>query len=233
MAKGSLQARRESNLDRLLAGEVGIEEAALEYSWQGPNGLKLRHSYVLQQFAQQVCDGDYERAAEIMDWSLPALGNSSAREAAKSDTGMLGIRAAVAEMVSRKGRQGAGAYSYFFQDKKQQDCTLVLDLLPIAWGLTDDEFCLVLGRPISALDQWRRESTIADAALLRRVARLKSFHNALRTAAEPREYPTAWRTVWSVDSLLGSRSLLQAVQADGDIILDRFENFLWLCSLSN
>lgn len=229
MAQSVLEAPRRIKLDRLLTGGVGVEEAAVEYAWHGPNGSKLRYTYVLRQFAEQVCNGDYQRAAEIMEWPLPALGHSSPREAAQTDRGMLGIRAAIREMISLRDRRNGSEHCYFFNETKQQDCTLVLDLLPLAWGLTDQEFAFLLGTPLAWLDQWRSEGIVVEESLMRRVVRLRSFHEALRAAADPRDYSSAWRRVWPHESPLGKRSLLQAVLDDGDVALDRFENFLWIC----
>ena len=222
-----------SNLARLLAGNVGDVEGALERAWHGPDGANLRYAYVLEQFARRVCDGDFQRASEIMEWRSPRLGYQSPREAARTDAGMLGIPGLISEMESRRKHRGVGAFIPVWEDRWLQECILVLDLLPIAWGLSDDEFEGLLGTPSSWLHRWRDGEIVVEEELKRRVSRLRSFHDALRTVVRPDEYPAAWRSVWPANSPIGQRSPLQAFEEEGDAALDRLENFFWIYASSN
>lgn len=100
----------------------------------------------------------------------------------------------------------------------------LFDLLPAAWGMDDATFEKVAGLPAKWLWQWRNHYRASTDQELARVRRLIGFHEAIRlvTYGEP-NYPAWWRRKWREDSLIGGRSPLEAVLAEGDPVLDDLE----------
>lgn len=187
----------------------------------------LRHAYLLQQFATRVFRGDYQKAAEAVERSYLSLGNRSPRELAETDAGMLIARNLVAEMEWSARHHGLAALHQVGKDNVMRELTLLLDLLPLAWGLCDEEFGRLLNVPSSWLRQWRDHAVDIDAVLQERLLRLRRFFDALRSVLGVSEQATAWCYIWTAESPIGQRSLLQAFEDDGDAALDLMELHLW------
>ena len=102
----------------------------------------------------------------------------------------------------------------------------LFDLLPSAWGMDDATFEKVAGLSPNWLWQWRNHYRAPTDEDLTRIRRLMSFHEAIRlvTYGEP-NYAEWWRRRWRADSRVGHRSPLDAVLADGDVVLDDLERF--------
>jgi hypothetical protein len=100
----------------------------------------------------------------------------------------------------------------------------LFDLLPAAWGMDDATFEQVAGLPAKWLWQWRNHYRAPTDQELARIRRLMSFHEAISLVAYGEaNYPAWWRRKWRKDSLIGSRSPLGAVLAEGDPMMDRLE----------
>jgi hypothetical protein len=155
------------------------------------------------------------------------LDGRSLREAAESDEGMLAIRSLIGQMEWHRRNRGFGAFIQSIDDCWMQEFALLLDVLPIAWGLHEEEFEQLLGVPPSWLARWRNQQADIDTALRERLRRLRRFHDALRLVVLPQEYAAAWRSEWTAESPIGQRSLWKAFQEDGDAALDRLENYFW------
>jgi hypothetical protein len=100
----------------------------------------------------------------------------------------------------------------------------LFDLLPAAWGMNDATFEQVAGLPAKWLWQWRNHYRAPSDQELARVRRLVAFHDAIRlvTYGEP-NYAGWWRRQWREDSLIGDRSPIEAVLAEGDPVMDKLE----------
>lgn len=100
----------------------------------------------------------------------------------------------------------------------------LFDLLQAAWGMDDATFEKVAGLTPKWLWQWRNHYRAPTDEELARIRRLMGFHDAIRlvTYGEP-DYAGWWQRAWCEDSLIGSRSPLDAVLADGDRVLDDLE----------
>lgn len=103
----------------------------------------------------------------------------------------------------------------------------LFDLLPAAWGLTDEEFERVAGFPERWMWEWRNHYRSPLDEELAVARRLMSFHEVLGfIGAGGNSYSKWWRRVWRSNSIIGERSPLQAVLEDGDRALDLIESHL-------
>lgn len=109
--------------------------------------------------------------------------------------------------------------------KKVADDERLFDLLPAAWGTDDETFEKVAGMPAQWMWQWRNYYRAPSDEELARIRRLMSFHQAIRLVAYDPNYREWWRRRWPDDSPIGSRSVLEAVLADGDAIMDELERW--------
>jgi len=103
----------------------------------------------------------------------------------------------------------------------------LFDLLPAAWGLTDEEFERLAGLPERWMWEWRNHYRAPLDEELAIARRLMSFHEALHCiGAGGQHYAKSWRRIWKPDSLIGERSPLQAIIKDGKSALELLETYL-------
>lgn len=215
-------------LQDLLSQDMKDFDASLQQKLQRPDGGDLRCAYLLDLLALRVFAGDYERAAAAMHRNHGELGNRSLREAAQTPSGLLEVRRLITQMERRSSRyHGGGAIVSGITERRTRECTLLLDLLPLAWGLQDHEFETLLGIQNSWLQRWRDGEEPIGSALQDRLFRLHRFQETLRQVLQPNEYAAAWRSVWMSGSALGNRSLWEAFLEDGDDALDTVECCFW------
>lgn len=175
------------SLDRLVSGSLAGVDASLEQHLAGPRGSDLRLAYLLEQLAKRVCNDDYAWAARLLDRPHPDLYGRAPREVAATDAGMLAVRRLIAQMEWHRRHRHFGAVVQAVDDRWVQEFTLLLDLLPLAWGLSDAEFEQLLEVTPMWLSQWRAQSGPLGPQVRERLRRLRSFHDALRlVVSKPR-----------------------------------------------
>lgn len=102
---------------------------------------------------------------------------------------------------------------------------ILQDLLQAAWQLTDERFEQLLEVSPGWLDAFRIHEVELAPKILKRLSRLAGFHDALRLWFPQELYGEAWRVTWKESSPIGSSTLLQAWDQDGDQALDKVEQF--------
>ena len=211
----------------MLSAEAAIDfDAGLQRMLVKPEGAELRSAYLLQQFAQRIYRGDYQKASEALDRTYSSLGDRSPRDVAATDAGMLMIRDLLAEMEWHARYRKLDALYQSREDGATRELTLLLDLLPLAWGMNDPEFEELLKVPNNWLRLWQ-DHKVEVGPQRERLLRLRRLFDAFRAILRPRDLAAAWHSAWNAESPIGERSLLQAFQEDGDVALDRIELYLW------
>jgi len=230
MSMRSIDARRQTSgtSQGVLSRDFASIDDGLQRQLSQADGTDLRYAYLLDQFARRVFNGDYNKAAQALDIEYPSLGNRTPRNVSSTDAGMLSVRNMIGEMEWHQRDRGPGAMFQAIEDRWMRELTLLLDLLPVAWGLTDSEFEQLLGVSGSWLQNWRQRQTAIEAGVRERLWRLRRLHDVLRLLIRPCEYAVVWRDVWNAESPIGQRSPWQAFHEDGDEALDRLENYLWV-----
>lgn len=109
-----------------------------------------------------------------------------------------------------------------------------LDLLQAAWQFTDSEMERFANLPSGFMWRWRNHYAVINEDERRTVERLSSFHDALRLVVAvgegdpgPPPYGEYLRSRWSEGSLIGSRSILEAVIEDGSSVIDLLIQYFW------
>jgi len=103
-----------------------------------------------------------------------------------------------------------------------------IDLLQAAWQIEDAEFERLLEVPPGWLRAWRAHevedaATVADGP----VRRLLRLHRALRLVVQPAQYGEYIRRPWRAGSVIGERSVLDAVLEEGEPAIERIAQYLW------
>jgi len=188
------------------------------------------HKYLVDLFADRVCGGDYVKAAQMVDVQVVCLRGQSPREVAKTDAGILRIRSMLSKDMLDKGawqpyyRSIAGYVQSRFLDEGRKS-RLLIDLLPLAWDLTHEEFSLLLKVPSDRLEQYRTGWSCLDDEIDQGISRLRSLYETMREVILPSEFAAAWHRSWPKGSVIGERSAWQAFLEDGHEVLDHMENF--------
>jgi hypothetical protein len=104
----------------------------------------------------------------------------------------------------------------------------LIDLLQAAWRLDDTEFEKLAKLPSGWLWRWRNHYLAPTTEHMAQIRRLLGFHDAIRLLGlDPRDYGSWWRRTWkAADKLVGARSPLEAIAAEGDVLMDRLEELL-------
>jgi hypothetical protein len=212
--------------DRLLAKDVVSFDAALQERLRGPEGTDLRRAHLLELFARRLFRGDYHRAAAAMETSSPELDGRSPREAATTHEGMLEVKSLIEKKAAKPRQCGVGVMLQALEDSWRDEFEPLLDLLPAAWGLTDEEFEPLLGVRPGWVRWWRQEKGMLDEQLRNRLRHLRQFSEAIRLVARREHYPLVWRTAWEPGSPIGERSPWEAVRDAGTPALDLLEEYL-------
>jgi hypothetical protein len=210
---------------RLLAMDVVSFDAALQERLRGPEGTDLRRAHLLELFARRLFRGDYHRAAAAMETSCPELDGRSPREAATTQEGMLEVKSLIEKKAAKPRQCGVGVMLQALEDGWRDEYEPLLDLLPAAWGLTDEEFEPLLGVRPGWLRWWRQEKSKLGEQLRNRLRHLRQFSEAVRLVARREDYPLVWRTVWEPGSPIGERSPWEAVRDAGTPALDLLEEY--------
>lgn len=203
-----------------------FDEALIELLC-GPNGASLRRRHLFDQIAITIFDGDFEKAKDAMVAPHPALGWQSPSEAAETHEGMISVKKLIAKSArSSSSKRGIGALLDAFEDAQRREFEPLLDLLPAAWQLSAEQFASVLGSSPPSISDWQCRSIELTPEVIARLSRLRRFQETVRAAVEPENYREVWHTVWTGSSPIGTRSLWEAYQTDGDLALDAVEGNL-------
>ena len=209
----------------MLGQDVVSFDAALQERLRGPEGIDLRRAHLLELFAQRLFRGDYHRAAAAMETSSPQLDGRSPREAARTQEGMLEVKSLIERMAAKPQRSGIGIMLQALEDGWRDEYEPLLDLLPAAWGLTDEEFEPLLGVHPGWLRWWRKEGGMLDEQLRNRLRHLRQLSEAIRLVARRADYPLVWRTRWEPASPIGERSPWEAVCDGGTAALNLLHDY--------
>lgn len=189
---------------------------------RGPAGAGLRRAHLLRQLATRVFSGDYGKAQKALDTPHPQLNYRSASQAAETPAGMSRVMRLIAR-VDRPQRRGVGAFFQAISDGWRREFEPLLDLLPAAWGLSEEQFQLLLGARPPSLTDWQQHQVELDDVLKSRLARLRRLHEAFRQVVRPENYCEIWHTKFERGSVIGQKTLWEAYEDDGEPALDRIE----------
>ncbi|MGB3377150.1 MAG: hypothetical protein WBA55_00095, partial [Allopontixanthobacter sediminis] len=168
------------DLASFVSGKIGAAETATIRSWSGPNGLELRRAFIVEEFRIHSCDGDHKRATALVKQRFENLNKRRSGLGSTAEDDMLRLRKCLIDDEIFGRSRGFGTFITVIERQALDECILLLNLLPRAWGLDDAEFGRVLGLA-SWLNDWRAGNAHIDDEVRNRVRRLLSFQRTLQT----------------------------------------------------
>jgi hypothetical protein len=212
-------------MSKLLSGDAAGFVAAMDELQRGPAGAHIRLLHLREFIAERLFAGDFVKAERLLDLPNADLGGLSVKEAAETHENMLKAKELVEKLEACGFSEGAMNFAEGVHFQWRQEYDLLIDMLPAAWGMIDEEFEQLLQTPTGWLQANRNHEVSPGPKILLRLRRLRSLHNAFRTVVRPQGYAEAWRRVWVHSSPIGKRSPWQAYQEDGDRALDLVEAY--------
>lgn len=103
---------------------------------------------------------------------------------------------------------------------------LFLDVLPSAWGLTEQQIEQLLKVAPGWLRAWRNHEVRLDSPVRTRIWKLGLLQKRMGLISKPEDYCTFWHREWAETSPLGSRSPWQAFEQEGDDAIRKIQQFL-------